>query len=427
MKRLRTVLLLLAALAVVLLIPALPSGQEPGFNESFFARLAWRNLGPFRTGAWTTAIAVPEAPLDVAPLHLLRRHAERRGLEDDEQRDDVRAGVRRPAVAVDRRDRGRARPTRTIVWVGTGEAYQARSSYSGDGVYKSIDAGKTWTNMGLRESHHISRIVIHPKNPDIVYVAAMGHLYSPNAERGLFVTEDGGRTWKKSLYVDEKTGVIDARDEPPGPERALRGDVRADAQAVGPRHRRPGQRHLEDDRRRPDVDEARRRPAHGADRPHRHRSLPGEPEHPLRDRREREPAQAHRPGGEARRRPAETQRVRRRQRGVPHRRRRAGRGGRRTPTSISIGSKAAYSFNILRVDPGDANHVAVISDAMPNSSDGGKTWQGTSWPPQGHVREGVRRLPGALVGPAEPGPDPGRQRRRLLRVLRPRARRRITT
>ena len=96
------------------------------------------------------------------------------------------------------------------VWVGTGEAYQARSSYSGDGVYKSADAGKTWTNMGLRDSHHVSRILIHPKNPNMVYVAAMGHLFSRNEERGLFMTEDGGKTWKKSLYVDEKTGVIDA-------------------------------------------------------------------------------------------------------------------------------------------------------------------------------------------------------------------------
>ena len=108
MKRLRTALPPLAVLALIVLVPALPSGQEPRFNESLFERLAWRNLGPFRTGAWTTAIAVPEAPLTVAPLHVLRRHAERRGLEDDEQRNDVRAGVRRPAVAVDWRHRGRA-------------------------------------------------------------------------------------------------------------------------------------------------------------------------------------------------------------------------------------------------------------------------------------------------------------------------------
>lgn len=84
-----------------------------------------------------------------------------------------------------------------ILWVGTGEANNSRSSYWGDGVYKSLDAGKTWTNMGLKESHHIGRILIHPQIPDMVYVAALGHLYSENAERGLYKTTDGGRLGKK--------------------------------------------------------------------------------------------------------------------------------------------------------------------------------------------------------------------------------------
>lgn len=96
-----------------------------------------------------------------------------------------------------------------IVWVGTGEANNSRSSYWGDGVYKSADGGKSWKNMGLEESHHIGRIVIHPKNPDIVYVAALGHLYSFNEERGLYKTIDGGQTWKKVLYISEKVGVVD--------------------------------------------------------------------------------------------------------------------------------------------------------------------------------------------------------------------------
>jgi photosystem II stability/assembly factor-like uncharacterized protein len=96
-----------------------------------------------------------------------------------------------------------------IVWVGTGEANNSRSSYWGDGVYKSVDGGKSWTNMGLKESHHIGRIVIHPQNPDIVYVAALGHLYSFNEERGLFKTTDGGQTWAKALYISERVGVVD--------------------------------------------------------------------------------------------------------------------------------------------------------------------------------------------------------------------------
>ncbi len=99
-----------------------------------------------------------------------------------------------------------------IVWVGTGEANNSRSSYWGDGVYKSLDAGKTWINMGLKESHHIGRIVIHPENPDLVYVAALGHLYSENEERGLYKTTDGGQNWEKILgpVVREKhIGVVD--------------------------------------------------------------------------------------------------------------------------------------------------------------------------------------------------------------------------
>jgi len=99
-----------------------------------------------------------------------------------------------------------------IIWVGTGEANNSRSSYWGNGVYKSMDSGKSWKNMGLAESHHIGRIVIHPKNPDIIYVAALGHLYSENEERGLYKSLDGGMTWNKVLEVmagERFIGVVD--------------------------------------------------------------------------------------------------------------------------------------------------------------------------------------------------------------------------
>ncbi len=88
-----------------------------------------------------------------------------------------------------------------IVWVGTGEANLRNSTYAGDGIYKSKDAGKTWVNMGLKETHHIGRIVIHPTNPNIVYVAAQGQYYTDNPERGVYKTENGGRSWEKSLEV----------------------------------------------------------------------------------------------------------------------------------------------------------------------------------------------------------------------------------
>ncbi len=100
------------------------------------------------------------------------------------------------------------------IWVGTGEANNQRSSLWGDGIYKTEDGGKTWKNMGLKDSHHIGRIIVDPKDSNVVYVAALGHLYSFNEERGLFKTTDGGKTWKKVLYVDEKTGVVDVVIDP---------------------------------------------------------------------------------------------------------------------------------------------------------------------------------------------------------------------
>lgn len=103
------------------------------------------------------------------------------------------------------------------IWVGTGENNSSRSSYSGTGVYKSIDRGTTWQRMGLEETHHIGRVIISPTNSSTVYVAALGHLYSPNADRGVYKTTDGGKTWKKTLYINENTGVIDLVIDPRNP------------------------------------------------------------------------------------------------------------------------------------------------------------------------------------------------------------------
>ena len=104
-----------------------------------------------------------------------------------------------------------------IVWVGTGEANIFRSSNAGAGVYKSIDAGKTWKLIGLEGTGTISRIVIHPNNPDNVYVAASGCEWTDNEDRGLFKTDDGGKTWDKVFYKDDKTGVIDLVMDPSSP------------------------------------------------------------------------------------------------------------------------------------------------------------------------------------------------------------------
>jgi photosystem II stability/assembly factor-like uncharacterized protein len=170
--------------------------------------LSFRNIGPFRTAAWVTAIDVPEAP---AHDHLYTIYAASRsgGLwkttnagttwENVTDGIDVEATG---AVAI-------APSDPKVVWLGGGDQANARSSISGKGVFKSIDAGKTWQSMGLGDSHHIARIVIHPTNPDIVYIAALGHLFSKNTERGVFRTLDGGKTWKKVLYVNDGVGAVD--------------------------------------------------------------------------------------------------------------------------------------------------------------------------------------------------------------------------
>ena len=99
-----------------------------------------------------------------------------------------------------------------VIWVGSGESNNSRTSYYGDGIYKSVDGGKSWQNMGLKNSQHIGRIIVHPKNPNIVWVASVGPLYSDNDERGVYKTTDGGRTWKKVLSVEshgKHIGVIE--------------------------------------------------------------------------------------------------------------------------------------------------------------------------------------------------------------------------
>ena len=187
------------------------------FNEDLVKSFTYRNLGPFRMGSRTSDIAVPASPVKD---HLYTFYVSfwTGGLwkttNNGTTFEPVFDGQTRLAIG----DVTVAPSNANIVWVGTGDAFTSRSSYRGDGVYKSLDAGKTWKNMGLPDSHHIARITIHPTNPDIVYVAAMGHLYSENAERGVFKTTDGGTSWQKVLYINEKIGVIDLVMNPKSPE-----------------------------------------------------------------------------------------------------------------------------------------------------------------------------------------------------------------
>ena len=103
------------------------------------------------------------------------------------------------------------------IWVGTGEVNSSRSSYAGIGIYKSVDNGKHWEYLGLPESQHIGKIQLHPTDNNTAWVAALGHLYSPNKERGIYKTADGGKTWKQTLFVDDTTGAVDIDVNPKNP------------------------------------------------------------------------------------------------------------------------------------------------------------------------------------------------------------------
>src|SRR5262249_20496483 len=106
----------------------------------------------------------------------------------------------------------------SIIWVGSGEPNNRQSSSWGDGVYRSLDAGRTWKNMGLAATRHIARIVINPRNPDVVYVAALGHLWGPNPERGVYKTSDAGKTWALVFKINDDTGVSDIAMDPESPD-----------------------------------------------------------------------------------------------------------------------------------------------------------------------------------------------------------------
>ena len=174
-----------------------------------FNQLKMRNIGPAIIGGRTVDLAVPESNPSiiyaaVGPSGVWK---------------SVNAGVtwfpvfhKETSVAVGAVAVSQSNPD--IVWAGSGEATARNSVGIGDGVYKSEDAGKTWKNMGLKDTRHIARLIIDPANPDVVYVASQGHLYGPNEERGVYKTADGGKTWKRVLFVNADTGVSDMVIDP---------------------------------------------------------------------------------------------------------------------------------------------------------------------------------------------------------------------
>lgn len=178
-----------------------------------FNGLKWRGIGPAFTSGRISAIAVnPENPSEyyagVGSGHIWK--TTNNGTTFTPVFDNYGAYAI-GAMAID--------PTNTnVVWAGTGENTHQRALGYGNGVYKSEDAGKTWKNMGLKESRQIGKILIDPRNSDVVYVAAEGSVWGPGGERGMYKTTDGGKTWERILYISENTGVNHATMDPRNPD-----------------------------------------------------------------------------------------------------------------------------------------------------------------------------------------------------------------
>jgi photosystem II stability/assembly factor-like uncharacterized protein len=185
------------------------SGQNADEIGKLFEKSNWRCVGPAVMGGRTVDIDVVEK----TPW-IIYAAIGPSGVWKSENNGITWAPVFHKESTVSVGDIAIVQSQPKIIWVGTGEATSRNSITIGDGVYKSTDSGKTWENMGLEETRHISRIVVDHQNPAVVYVAAMGHLWGPNEERGIYKTTDGGETWQKILFVNQDTGFADLAIDP---------------------------------------------------------------------------------------------------------------------------------------------------------------------------------------------------------------------
>jgi hypothetical protein len=179
--------------------------------------ILYRSLGPYRCGSWISAIA---GPLTKNPEYKYTWYvAGRNGGVWKTVNNGTTFFPVFDSTGVSSIGAIAVSPSNPeIVWVGTGEAFNARSSHAGKGIFKSEDGGKTWRNMGLEDSQHISQVIVHPGNPDVIWVAVMGHLFTPNKMRGVYKTNNGGENWEKVLFIDENTGIIDLIINPQNPD-----------------------------------------------------------------------------------------------------------------------------------------------------------------------------------------------------------------
>ncbi|MCK4557060.1 MAG: glycosyl hydrolase, partial [Candidatus Aminicenantes bacterium] len=174
------------------------------YNEDVYKTMQWRCIGPYRGGRATAVAGITGEPYTYyfGSTGGGVWKTEDGGINWIPVSDGFFKTGSVGAIAVSEWDSN-------VVYVGMGEAPIRGNVSHGDGMYKSTDAGKTWKHIGLSNTSQISRIRIHPRNPDLVYVAALGHIYGPNKERGVFRSKDGGQTWEKVLFRSDKAGAID--------------------------------------------------------------------------------------------------------------------------------------------------------------------------------------------------------------------------
>ena len=178
---------------------------------AYLQAMKWRQIGPFRGGRVTAVSGVPGDPTTwyfgaVAGGVWKSTDAGASWKPTFDAQNISSIG----AIAI-------ADADPNVIYVGSGEACPRGNISYGDGMYKSLDAGRTWANIGLKDSRHIAAVIVNPQNSDVVLVAALGHAFGPNEERGVFRTADGGKSWNKVLYKDRDTGAIDIASDPTNP------------------------------------------------------------------------------------------------------------------------------------------------------------------------------------------------------------------
>ena len=194
----------------LLLLPLIAAADQPpsGFDPALFQELTWRNIGPFRGGRTKAAAGIPAQPnvFYVGAVNGGVWKTTDYGRTWSPIFDDQPTGSI-GAIAI-------APSDPNVIYVGSGEGLQRPDLSTGDGIYKSTDAGRTWTHLGLRDGQQIPQIIVDPRDPNRLFVAVLGHPYGPNPERGIFRSTDGAKTFEKVLYKDENTGGIDVVFDP---------------------------------------------------------------------------------------------------------------------------------------------------------------------------------------------------------------------